>query len=298
MKINKFRIVFFILFLFCSDQLLGFILMNLYNKSNYQEFAKIRYTIDNTYQDILIFGSSRAQHHYVPDTIKKYTGLSAYNCGVGGQGLAFSYIQIHETLKRYKPKLIILDLSPNIIFDSLSEQKLKVLLPYYTRDTTIENILTDGSSLEKLKLISRTYPYNGTIINLLRSLFKYKPDTSDGYIALSGVIDSRKKFPPQSNADKKSNLPEKQNQFLEKIISECNTYKIRLVFAISPIYEINENERQVILKLHEFSQFNSVLFINCSSLKEFKDKKEYFRDSHHLNARGSSYFSKLFSRLL
>ena len=115
------RILIFLLIVIIADRLIGFSLQKLYQNSNDLGIAKIRYTIDSTWQDVLIFGSSRAQHHYIPDTITSLTGLSTYNCGIGGQGLAFSFIQIHETLKRYKPKLIVLDLSPNIILDPLSE---------------------------------------------------------------------------------------------------------------------------------------------------------------------------------
>lgn len=116
----------FLLFTFAADRIIGISLQALFSETRHRESAKIRYTLDSTYQDILIFGSSRAQQHYIPDTIFKNTGFSVYNCGIGGQGIPFSYIQIHETLKRYSPKIIILDIWPNLMRIKVFDNKINV----------------------------------------------------------------------------------------------------------------------------------------------------------------------------
>jgi len=286
------------LLIFATDQLIGLSLEKLYDTSKYQEIAKIRYTIDSTKEDILIFGSSRAQHHYIPDTITKYTGMSAYNCGVGGQGLAFSYIQIHETLKRYKPKLIILDLSPNILFDPLSDQKLKVLLPYYNKDSVIENILTNGSLFEKFKFSFRIYPYNGTAFNIMRAYLHYNQDLYKGYIPLQGIIDTNAIKEARYTHDQLLNFPNKQNAFINRIINECKQNNVGLIFVVSPIYATGKDEKKIIDNIKKLSACHSIEFENFSDDLEFKENRTFFKDSHHLNAKGASYFSEFLSQKL
>ena len=44
-------------------------------------------TVNEQKADIVILGSSRAHHHYVPAVLKDTLGLTAYNGGVDGNGL-------------------------------------------------------------------------------------------------------------------------------------------------------------------------------------------------------------------
>jgi hypothetical protein len=153
------KIALFVAFIILADKFTGKVLERIYITSNDLVISKIRYSLSKTSEEILIFGSSRAEHHYIPDTISKSTGQTAYNCGLGGQGLTFSLIQISETLKRYKPNIIMLDVSPNILLDKDSDQKLKILGPYYHDIALIRKFLNNGSSYEKLKYASSVYPF-------------------------------------------------------------------------------------------------------------------------------------------
>ena len=172
MKYRIIKVFVFVFMVFLFDRLGGFALYQLYNKTNDFSISKLRYTLDSTNQDILIFGSSRVLNQYIPRIIEKNTGLSTYNCGFGGQGVRFSYIQLCESLKRYNPKMVILDILPNVLLDPESEQKLKFLLPYYDRDTLIYNSITNNKSMEKIKLISSIYPYNSSFISIAAEFSK------------------------------------------------------------------------------------------------------------------------------
>ena len=118
---------------------------SLYRKSHDITISKIRYTF-HTEEDILILGSSRAQHHYNPETLVKGTDLTAYNGGLGDQP-AFSLVQLSETVSRYKPKAVILDVTPDFRYDHDSNPRLKILGPYFRADTLVGAfcLITDQS---------------------------------------------------------------------------------------------------------------------------------------------------------
>ena len=285
------KLIIFLLVLISTDKIGGLMMKHFYNTSNSVDIAKIRYSMDSTTQDILIFGSSRAQHHYIPDSISKYTKLSVYNCGIGGQGIGFSYIQIHETLKRYKPKLIILDLAPNILLDPLTDQKLKVLLPYHKRDEIIGNELTKESLIEKSKFLSEIYPYNGTAFSIVSSYIYYRPDNASGYISIQGKIDTLLLSQNTEILKKDIEIPIKQINYLERIIKECKDKRIKLLFSISPMFRPNSIDIQIINQLKSLASLNSISMSDFSKDVEFFNHQDLFKDNLHLNKNGAAKYS-------
>jgi hypothetical protein len=229
--------------------------------------------------------------------------MCTYNCGIDGQGLAFSYIQIYETLKRYHPKLVILDLSPNIFFDPGSMQKLNVLLPYKQKDVVIKNLLTNGSMLENAKFLSKIYPYNGTAYSLISAfIHSFEPDNKNGYVPISGTIDTSKlklKETIYAN-DNQFELAKRQIFFLFKIIEECNNNHIKLMLIVSPIFQVSENDKEFIKKLNHLCSGDSSLvqFEDYSNDIDFRYRKNLFQDNLHLNDNGAKQFSMLVGKLI
>lgn len=71
------------------------------------------YKTDNFISDevdanILIFGSSRAAHHYVPSILSDSLDMSCYNCGMDGNGIIYGYGKLKTITARYYPKIVIL----------------------------------------------------------------------------------------------------------------------------------------------------------------------------------------------
>lgn len=289
MKKGLFRGVIFLLIVVFADQFIGSLLQKLYFTSNSNSLLKINYSIDSTSQAILIYGSSRAQSHYNTDTIINHTGISCYNCGVGGQGLAFSLIQISEMLKRHKPELILLDISPNILFDYRSNEKLNILMPYYERDSLIQKILTADSKLEKIKYCSSIYPYNGSILPILKSIFCRDIDNNKGFIPLIGQIDTsdlKIDFYIQTK------IPYEQIYYLLHILETCEEKKVRIKLVVSPIFRKSNDEEIILTQIKEIAVKNRIDFIDYSSDSSFSAKPELFMDNLHLNSFGAALFSK------
>ncbi|MBP6870599.1 MAG: hypothetical protein KBC43_01210 [Bacteroidales bacterium] len=295
-----FKTLVFLLLLFGLDRITGFCLARLYHTSNYYDYAKLRYTLDSTDQDILIFGSSRAVNQFDSRIISKKTGMSTYNCGFGGQGLQFSYIQMAETFKRYTPKIIILDISPNILLDPKSNDKLKILLPYFKKDTLIYNALTGNDYKEKLKFISAIFPYNSTILYMLRKFHEDFNDSLKGFIPIHRMLDTAnlsvqidKQFPG-------SVITEANFTHLDQIINLCKSNDVQLVVVICPIYRLNENLKKHTghIKDHINQNFKEIQLMDYSQHPMFLHEEKLFSDNLHLNYEGAKMFSEVFSEEL
>lgn len=72
--------------------------------------------------DVVVFGSSRAESHYVPDVLSASWGVSAFNAGFKGSNIIYDYGVLQLVLEAYAPKLIIYD------FTSISVARGKQIL--------------------------------------------------------------------------------------------------------------------------------------------------------------------------
>ena len=80
---------------------------------------------DEVDANILIFGSSRAAHHYVPSILSDSLDMSCYNCGLDGNGIIYGYGKLKTITARYYPKIVILDIQPT--FDLFTNDNCKYL---------------------------------------------------------------------------------------------------------------------------------------------------------------------------
>ena len=76
---------FFLITLIILDQLFGNLLRILYFKQNHGAEYKTTYTFEKVNSDILIIGSSRAEHHYDSQIFEDSLNMSCYNSGEGGK---------------------------------------------------------------------------------------------------------------------------------------------------------------------------------------------------------------------
>lgn len=78
---NKFlvRIVVFFMAVAIIDIIFGKCCDYMYEHSGSGDSRKINYAIRECNADVLILGSSRANHHYNPQILSDSLGLSAYN---------------------------------------------------------------------------------------------------------------------------------------------------------------------------------------------------------------------------
>ena len=104
----------------------------------------------------MIFGSSRALHHYNPAIISNETKLSCFNMGYGGQNIYYHLALLKSTLKYHKPKIVVLDLI-TIDIEKTSPQwdveKLGILAPFIHICPECKEAVMQRGGLERIKLI-------------------------------------------------------------------------------------------------------------------------------------------------
>jgi hypothetical protein len=291
-QLRLFKIIIFLLLLFVADRIGGYALNSLFIKSREYNSMKLRYTLNQSKPDVIFLGSSRALNQFDPLIFERKTGLTTYNYGFAGQGLMFSYIQLHETLKRHTPKIVILDISPNIMLDIESQSKLKILLPYIAQDNIIRTALTKNNKFEEIKLLSKIYPLNSSALTSVMGYFHTFNDTLKGFIPVYGNVDTIFTKTEVNRMFQVSNIPDEKFIPLQNIISLCQLHKIRLAIVLSPVYNTNTNLLSMINQIKDFCKATDyVLIFDFTNYKNITSRSELFKDNLHLNFKGAELFT-------
>ena len=117
------------------DIVLGYSLEYVTNHITVGGQGRDNYIADHAEEDILVFGSSRAVHHYNPDIIEDSLGLSCYNCGDDGSGIVLAYGRLLMLQERHQPKVVIYDVNPSFDLEVNDNHKyLGWLKSHYDRE--------------------------------------------------------------------------------------------------------------------------------------------------------------------
>ncbi|MET2984895.1 hypothetical protein [Aureibaculum conchae] len=285
----------FIIIIFFIDYGCGILMEKEFKKINFSDYGTINKNL-KVNAEVVVLGSSRAQHHYNPHELSKILDNSCYNLGLGGNGVFYNYAILKEIIKNTPPKAVVLDLSPNVIIDEKSYTKLNLFLPYYSNNDAFKEIIELNPKFSKLELISNLYIYNSTIYHILRSINKIDSiDNELGYKPLEGIIDVNN-FAPYHLENEK--MGDNKTKYLLKIIALCKENKIKLVSVISPTYLKFDRSNTIINKLDSILKTNDVKLYDFSDYPEFYKKQIFFKDQLHLNKEGANLFSKSIAKVI
>lgn len=287
------KVILIIIIILVIDQGIGTILKHFYFRQKHGEASNITYAIDSTVADILIFGSSRAKHHYIPQILGDGLHYSCFNVGADGNYLLYSYAIFKTIINRYNPKLIIFDIRPYELGYIASEyDRLSLLLPYYQKYPEIRQAIELRGPFEKIKHISAIYSFNSLIFQIVNgNLGVSKPKESD----LQGYTPLFKKMQPQKIGTWDIcgiTLDEDKINVLKDIILTCKQKNIELIFVHSPIW-INMKQSNCQNIIHDVCFENNVRYIDQANDSTFMKRPDYFEDFSHLNNEGAKVFSNM-----
>lgn len=132
LKLFLFALLFVVL-----DQAIGKGLAVLASKPKGGDTGRNIEVADRTTADIILFGSSRCVHHYDPRLLTDSFGLSCYNAGRDGNGILMLYPYYRMLSSRYRPKLIVYDLSIFDVGEDDHTKYLEWLRQFYGRPTVV-----------------------------------------------------------------------------------------------------------------------------------------------------------------
>ncbi|KYK21256.1 hypothetical protein AYK24_03370 [Thermoplasmatales archaeon SG8-52-4] len=287
-----FTIGFVLITVLFLDFSIGKILRYFYFRQVAGEDYRTTYSMEETKADVLVFGSSRAVYHYVPEVFEDSLNLSFYNTGRGGQFIFYQTAVLKSVLKRYTPKLVILDFMGSFEKGEDYYDRMSCLLPYYANHPEIRDLVELRSPFEKIKLVSGIYPFNSQFLNIavgnLEINKKRKPDNK-GYVAfhneLTEDIDS---LETKSIYEIDSNKVVVFKEFLLKTRSAG----IPIIVIFSPVYYLYDQDYSVSI-CRDICRQEKVPFYDFSKDPIFLNKKKLFADNLHVNHKGAILLSQI-----
>ena len=248
------------------------------------------YVCEKATEDVIIMGSSRASHHYVPEIISKKLGMSCFNAGQDGNGIILQYGRWKMISERYTPRVIIYDVNPS--FDICLNDNMAYVdrLKPFCDDRNVLDYVANIFPMEKLKLLSQMYRYNYKFIEMLSDCTINKNDLLNGYIPLNGLI--RQEMVDAERPIKTSTIREDPIKvyYLEKLAEECKERGSNLIFVASPSFRGGNYGKSAFEVVENISQKYSIPFLYYYE-SDFSEDPSVFRDSQHLNNSGAEKFT-------
>lgn len=291
MKRFLIQIAIFFALLFIIDRVAGYTFAYMSNHSKGGYVGHHNYITDGVHEEILIFGSSRAIHHYNPQILTDSLGLSCYNCGQDGNGILLFYGWWQIIKEHYKPKIIIYDITTS--FDlHVGEDNHKYLgwLKELYERANISEIFDAVDKTEKYKMTSKMYRYNSKFLQIAADfVYPLYVIKANGFMPLQGEIDTmRIKKKTGYVSMKKTQFDPLKIEYLNKFIDEVEG--VKLIFTVSPMwYGISPEQ---LSEIKDICQQRNIPLIDFSNDPKYVHKNEYFKDGSHLNARGADEFTK------
>lgn len=257
---------------------------------------KNEYLFNTSKDDILVLGSSRANHHYIPSIITDSLGLTCYNAGVQGCGIIPAYIYYHIVCDRNKPKLVLYEVTPN--YDYLKDQggysKYLGAVRQYADIDVVKNVNRDFSDvLEPFRLLSRMYRNNSCLIKNVKDILLPAPNYN-GYDPLHGKMRSNA---IKQNEETKSNnvniiVDSLKLFYVEKLLTEIINDGVGLVCIVSPRFDpLSTGIDDQYTPIKEMCKKYGVPFIDNTNSVGIADEMALFQDYGHLNDNGAKKYT-------
>lgn len=247
---------------------------------------------DKLHDPVLVFGSSRSVHHYDPQVLADSLGVPCYNCGQDGMGIITFYGRFKLLTARYTPRLIIYDVTTD--FDLRRNDNVTYLTwlkPYYNRPG-IDSIFWHVEPTERVKMLSNMFRYNGKALQIITD---NKPgddndDALKGFVPLDGIMT----YDKEEDATKTQvDFDPVKLYYISRLVKDCSAKGIRLVFAISPLYNSIKQPDAYLADFLTLARKQNVPVINHYYDTRFATNKNLFQDTYHMNRSGAEIYTSM-----
>ena len=275
------------------DVIWGYAFDNLVSRIDIGDVGRDNFICNKVADDIIVFGSSRAEQHYNAQMISDSLGISCYNCGEQACGIILSYGRLLMLLERHTPKMIIYEVTPEFDYlDGKDNHKYLYRLKQHYDRTGIDSIFWDIDNTERYKMLSGLYRHNSSFLqNSVAYFLRRSSDTGiKGFRPINWEMDTMKIRKGTIAYDSKDGYiydPLKIkyfNKFLEKV------HGVKTVFVVSPIWYVQDDA--VLDTVKVICRNRDIPLLNFANNPKYVHHNEYFSDGVHLNARGADEFTR------
>lgn len=239
-------------------------------------------------EDILIFGSSRAKHHYVPDVIEDSLRMTCYNAGEDGNGIIYCYGVLKMVTERYAPKIIFYDVTRFDFIKDDNTKYLDLLKPYYY-EHGIDSIFWSIEPKTRVMMLSNLYRFNTTCFRVFGNYIRSTANAPKGYSPLFKTMDYEPEFiVPDQNTPALDNI---KLSYFERFIQLCQSYGIQLVCFVSPSYKAYSNE-DYYYPIIQLCEKSGTPFYYMEAVSDISSDRSFFQDKTHMNDRGARMYTQ------
>ena len=291
MKKFLLKVLLFFALVVVMDFAFGFVFSWLRSHAKGGSTANCEYIANRCEDDIIILGSSRATHHYVPQIIDDSLGLSCYNCGEEGNGIVLAYGRFKMLTNRYKPKLIIYEITPGYDYGTKepNTKYLGYLRPYYGVNG-VKSLFDDfDDEFSFLKMKSKMYQNTSKLLSNLVDNLVYR-DNNKGYAPLDGKINMDRS--KEKAEDGQNGIDNLKLLYVEKLIVDANANSIPIVFMISPRYGGKKDASGYYPEISLCEKYG-VQYYNFMNYAPISTNPIYFQDEGHMNDLGAVDYTKM-----
>ncbi|NQU22336.1 MAG: hypothetical protein HQ567_13735 [Candidatus Nealsonbacteria bacterium] len=273
------------------DQGLGFLLQKALPRVKVgQTVGQVNVALDHAGADVLIFGSSRAQHHIMPAVLTDEFGCSAFNAGCDGQGILYHRILARLAIARgSNARLFILNVDPSDFYKPEFPRAL-VLAPYLEEDPLARELVARAAEpYGELKTHCRTWRFNSIALPIALRMFASNPEPAcDGFVPFSG--DYREVEFRHTKADFHEEVVQQQRQF----IADARSHGIAVALVVGPRFRRDPHYAKGLDAIARLAREEDVcvLYLDDRRYPVFCNKA-YYRDHAHLNAEGAMILTHL-----
>lgn len=250
--------------------------------------GNVHYICEKCNEDIIMMGSSRMRHHYVPQVFEDSLAMTCYNAGIDGNGIILNYGFLEMILKRYSPKLIIYDVSGFDMYVDDNTKYLDMLKPYYEKKG-IAGIFDDVNPSEKWKMLSGMYRYNSKLLGLVGDNIHPSQSFDKGYWPSHKVMN----YVPDSSKYNNSSIEvdSLKMAYLQKFVTLAKDSNVPIVFTVSPKW-FSETRQDYYAPIKELCTEEKVPFLNYCYDLVFRSQQDNWADPTHLNDKGAKLYSQ------
>lgn len=245
--------------------------------------STIYYSLFKKSADVLILGSSTANHHYNSKMMEDSLGMSVYNSGLDGRDMVYFDVVLQSTIKRQIPKYVLLDIGAVHLDGSWIDRIGDTKLYYGENEAVTQYFDKETDWQQRLKLLSALYRYNKTFSYLIRVKID-QPNTLNGYAPLPGIRESFER-----DFDINFCVDSRELSHLDNIVSICKNNGVDLILVQSPqAYDNTKFDSWII----EYTKKNGIRLFQENKDNFYYNNPDIFYDGSHLNSAGADAFTK------
>lgn len=263
--------------------------------SNQGDTGLTYFSLNEIEYPVLIVGSSRANHHYVPHILSDSLDAEAYNIGRDGCFFSYNCCIIQSILSRYTPKMIIWETSMTSLCSG--NDPLENLYPYYGKNKYVtECIKINFGWMKRIPLVCNQYKYNSLLIRIISRYINRKSFAIDELNGYSPI--SPKSWTPaekeNSSIESLQTINESNVQHFKDVLAMANSKGVRLIVVNSPSYMAKGNVSESEKIMNQICDSMGVSIYNFSQAEGIYDNIDFWNDYTHMNSRGAEVYTKIF----